>query len=155
MDLIKLNDILRFDNLKNVKIRFNLMFANNWNPIQVFLNNDLKTLLEGQYWNYSKNRSFKLDQITVGLLRIHKHHDCWLLFHVGHVTKDLKLFRKVGYEYEIMSEYEKYFGKLIIRYKNTSQNMIRNATSVIDKCEVVEILNDNFDNQLLLKYDCN
>jgi len=27
MDHIKLNDILKLDNLKNVKVRFNLMFA--------------------------------------------------------------------------------------------------------------------------------
>ena len=32
---IKLNDILNFsqEELKNTKIKFNLMFAGNWNPI--------------------------------------------------------------------------------------------------------------------------
>ena len=146
MGLIKLNDILCFDNLENVKIRFNLMFANNWNPIQVYLRNDFETLLQGQYWNYSKNKSFKLDQITVGFLKMHQEQDDWLLFHVGHVTKDLNLFNQVGFEYEIISEYEKYFGKLIIRYKNKHQNMIRKALSVIDDCEVVKIINDNLNN---------
>jgi hypothetical protein len=53
MNSIKLNDLLRFDNLKNVKIRFNLMFAQNWNPIELFKNGDISTMLAGQYWNYS------------------------------------------------------------------------------------------------------
>ncbi len=47
---ILLNDILRFDDLNNVKIRFNLMFRENWNPIEIFNNSDLDILLEGQYW---------------------------------------------------------------------------------------------------------
>ncbi len=33
MNAIKLNDILQIEDLKNVKIRFNLMFRQNWNPI--------------------------------------------------------------------------------------------------------------------------
>ena len=58
---IKLNDILNFsqEELKNTKIKFNLMFAGNWNPIEIFKNSDMKTLLEGQYWNYSKQKIFK------------------------------------------------------------------------------------------------
>ena len=59
MENIKLNDILKLDNLKNVKIRFNLMFENNWNPIEIFKNNEIKILLEGQYWNHKKNKSTK------------------------------------------------------------------------------------------------
>ena len=37
---IKLNDILNFsqEELKNTKIKFNLMFAGNWNPIEIFKN---------------------------------------------------------------------------------------------------------------------
>ena len=47
MSAIRLNDILQLDNLQNVKVRFNLMFANNWNPIEIFKNNQVETLLEG------------------------------------------------------------------------------------------------------------
>ena len=42
MKSIKLNDILRLENLDNVKIRFNLMFKQNWNQIEVF--NSIGTL---------------------------------------------------------------------------------------------------------------
>lgn len=59
MKKIKLNDILRLDNLDNVKIRFNLMFEQNWNPIEIFKNGDIQVMLNGQYWNYNKRKSYK------------------------------------------------------------------------------------------------
>ena len=153
MDPIKLNDILKLDNLKNVKVRFNVMFADNWNPIEIFKNNEMKTLLDGQYWNYKKNKSFKEGQITLGFIRIKSNENLWLLFHVGKVTNDLNILDGVGYEYETLPEFEKYFGRLIIKFKNTAQNMIRNAGSVIDDCEVVQILPDTFDNDLFPGYE--
>ena len=100
MNSIKLNDILRLDNLNNVKIRFNLMFAQNWNPIELFKNGDISTMLEGQYWNYNKNKSYKAGQITIGLVKIKPNEDFWLLFHIGQVTKDLNNLNGVGYEYQ-------------------------------------------------------
>lgn len=153
MSSIKLNDILNIKNLKNVKIRFNLMFANNWNPIEVFKNNEIKTLLAGQYWNYNKNKSYKDGQITLGFIRIKSNENFWLLFHIGKITKDLNILNGVGYEYETLTEYEKYFGRLIIKFKNNSQNMIRNAESVIEDCEIAQILPDIFDNDIFPGYD--
>lgn len=59
----------------------------------------------------------------------------------------------VGYEYETLKEYEKYFGRLIIEFRNKSQNLIRNAESVIDQCSVIQILEDTFDNDLFPGYE--
>ncbi len=153
MEPIKLNDILKLDNLQNVKVRFNLMLADNWNPIEIFKNNDMETLLTGQYWNYNRKKSFKQGQITLGFVKIKSNENFWLLFHVGKVTKDLNVFNNIGYEHEILPEYAKYFGRLIIKYQNTAQNMIRNADSVIDDCEVAQILPDTFDNDLFPGYE--
>lgn len=153
MSLIKLNDILRLEYIQNIKVRFNIMFADNWNPIEIFKNNEMKTLLDGQYWNYSKNKSYKNGQTTIGFIRIKSNENLWLLFHIGKVTKDLNILNGVGYEYEILNEYQPYFGRLIVKFKNTSQNMIRNAQSVIDNCEVVQILPDTFDNDIFPGYD--
>ena len=153
MNSIKLNDVLKLVNLDNVKIRFNLMFADNWNPIETFKNNEIETLLAGQYWNYNKNKSFKEGQITLGFIRIKSKESYWLLFHIGKITKDLNRLNDIGYEFETLSEYEKYFGRLIIKFKNTSQNMIRNAESVINDCEVTQILPDTFDNDIFPGYD--
>jgi hypothetical protein len=151
--MIFLNDILRMDNLGNVKIRFNLMFRDNWNPIEVFTNNDINVLLEGQYWNYKNKKSFKNGQVTIGFIRVKKNEDFWLLFHVGRITQDLNIFNSVGYNYEILSEYEKYFGRLIIKFRNSVQTVIRNANAVINECEVMQILPVTFRNDFFPGYD--
>lgn len=153
MDSIRLNDILRLENLDNVKIRFNLMFQQNWNPIEIFKNGDISTMLRGQYWNYNKNKSYKAGQITVGLVKIKPNEDDWLLFHIGQVTKDLNKFNDVGYDFKDLPEYEKYVGRLIVKFKNKAQTMIRNAESVIDDCYVSQILPDTFDNDLFPGYE--
>ena len=150
---ILLNDILKLDHLDNVKIRFNLMFRDNWNPIEIFKYDGYDVLLEGQYWNYKKKKSYKNGQITIGFIRISNTDDLWLLFHVGKITKDLNVLNGVGYEYEILPEYQKYFGRLIIKYKNKAQTMIRLAKSVMDDCEVIQILPDVFDNDIFPGYD--
>ena len=41
---IMLNELLRFDDLSNVKVRFNLMFKGNWNPVDIFKNAEAETL---------------------------------------------------------------------------------------------------------------
>lgn len=152
-DKILLNEILNIGNLDNVKIRFNLMVDNNWNPIEIFKNNDVDTLLRGQYWNYNKNKSYKIGQITIGFILLNKKDNLWLLFHIGKITKDLNILNGIGYEYETLSEYEKYFGRLIIKFKNKSQNMIRKAESVISDCEVDQILSNIFNNDIFPGYD--
>ena len=153
MNNIKLNDILKLANLDNTKIRFNLMFGGNWNPIEMFKNNKMETILNGHYWNYEKRKSYKNGQITVGFIRIKNNENLWLLFHIGRITKDLNIQNGVGYEYETLTEYEKYFGRIIVRFKNKSQNMVRKATSVIDDCEIAQILPDIFDNDIFPGYD--
>lgn len=153
MNTIKLNDVLKIKNIDNVKIRFNLMFADNWNPIELFKNGDIDRMLQGHYWNYEKKKSYKDNQITIGLVRIKSKENLWLLFHIGKITKDLNTFNGVGYEYEVLPEYEKYFGRLIVRFKNKAQTMIRNAESVIDACEIAQILPNTFDNDIFPGYD--
>lgn len=153
MNSIKLNDILQIEDLSNVKIRFNLMFAQNWNPIELFQSGEISTMLEGQYWNYTKRKSYKQGQITIGLVKIHPNEDFWLLFHIGQVTKDLNKLNAVGYEYEHLPKYDMYVGRLIVKFKNKVQTMIRNAESVIDSCYVSQILPDTFDNDLFPGYD--
>ena len=153
MNPIKLNDILNLDNLSNVKIRFNLMFNGNWNPIEMFKNNEMDTILGGHYWNYDKKKSYREGQITVGLIRIKSTENLWLLFHIGKITKDLNIQNGVGYEFEELGEYKKYFGRIIVRFKNKSQNMVRKAESVIEDCDIAQILPDVFDNDIFPGYD--
>ena len=152
MNSIKLNDILRIENLGNIKIRFNLMVEENWNPIELFKNGNIATILGGHYHNYNK-KEYKVGQITIGLIKIKPKEDFWLLFHIGQVTKDLNIFNGVGYEYQDLPEYEKYVGRLIVKFKNKAQALIRNAESVIDDCYVSQILPDTFDNDIFPGYE--
>ena len=150
---IKLNDILQFtiEELANTKIRFNLQFGGLLNPVEFYKSGKHERIIEGQYWNYNKNKSFKNGQITIGFIKIKN--DDWLLIHVGKITKDLNIQNGIGYEYEVIKRYEKYFGRTIVRFHNKSQNMIRNANSVINDCEIAQILPNTFDNDIFPGYD--
>lgn len=150
---ICLNDILKFEDLANVKIRFVLMVDYDWNLIEAFKNGKTDKLLDGMYWNYEKKRSFRSGQITVGFIPLKGRKNQYLLFHVGRIIKDLNILQGVGYEFETLAEYEKYFGRLIIRYKNKSQNMVRKAESVIEQCEVFQILPEIFSDDVFPGYD--
>ncbi|WP_223427971.1 GIY-YIG nuclease family protein [Tateyamaria pelophila] len=79
--------------------------------------------------------------------------ECGLLFHVGKVTKDLNSYGSIGYEHVELKEYKKYCGRLVVRYKNQSQNLIRNASSVMSDCEVMQILTDTFHNDEFPGYE--
>lgn len=148
---IKLNDILQIsvEDLKRTKIRFHLHFDGT-EPAEVYTSKNYEKLLEGQYWNNGR-RVYSKNEITIGFVKIDKNR--WLLFHIGRVTKELDKIRGVGYEYEAFTEYEKYFGRLMVIFENNSQNMIRKAESVIDLCKVTEILPDIFDNDIFPGYD--
>lgn len=146
---INLNDILNIKNLDNVKIRFNQSNGTS-DPISIFKKNR-DELLHWQFWNYSKKRSFYEGQIAVGFVKVEG--DRWLLFDISRVTKDLNKFQAVGYEYEALKEYEKYCGRIIIKFKNKSQNLVRKAHSVINDCKVLQILEDTFDNDVFPGYE--
>lgn len=148
-----LNDILKLDSLEDVRIRFNLQVDGNWNPIEVFKNGGIDTLLNGNYWNYSRKKSYKLNQRTLGFVILNKEESTWLFFHAGKVTKDLNKFNGVGYEFEKIENLSKYCGRLIIKYKNPAQNLVRKANSVINDCEVVKILPEVFDDDIFPGYE--
>ena len=144
---IVLNDILNLKNLENTKIRF--IPKNRYeDPLDLF-QRDPKTLLNWQFWNYGitnsgrKIRQFKVGQTAIGLLKIEE--DKWLLFDISKITKELDVFGGVGYEYEQMNEFEKYFGRVVIEYKNKATQMNKMANTVIRDCKVLQILEDIFD----------
>ncbi len=150
---VMLNDLLQIQDLDNTKIRLNVMFGGNWNPIEVFKNGNIDEILKGHYWNYNSKKSYREGQFTIGLIRIKPNEDLWLLVHVGRVTKDLNKFNDVGYEFEALEQYRKFFGRLVVKYKNSSQTLIRWANTIIDECEVHQLLPDIFDNDIFPGYE--
>lgn len=146
---ILINDILCFDNLDRVKIRFNQSNGIE-NPIEIF-KNDRNRLLHWQFWNYPKKKSFREGDISVGFVKIEG--GKWLLFDISIVTKDLNKYNAVGYEHETLKNYEKFFGRIIIEFKNKDQNLVRKANSVIHDCKILQILEDTFDNDIFPGYE--
>ncbi|MGD9562828.1 MAG: GIY-YIG nuclease family protein [Pyrinomonadaceae bacterium] len=149
--MILLNDILDLDSvaLGNTKIRF-VTSNGATNPIDLF-KNDRSQMDKWLYKNPKRVRVFREGQTVVGLARIEG--GKWLLFDVGEIKKDLNQLNAVGYEFEHVSEYEKYFGRVIVEFKNRSQQMVRRAESVIDRCVVRQILEDTFDNDVFPGYE--
>lgn len=97
--MILLNDILNLHSPRNVKLRFNLSFGTSRPAIDYFTDNtraSTKQMLEGMYWNYDKKSNFSVGNITLGFLKLPSKDDCWLLFHVSKVTKDLGVRNGVG-----------------------------------------------------------
>src|SRR6056297_386668 len=148
--MILLNDILDFTEaeIKNTKIRFN-KGNEEYNPIELFKQNN-ERLYEGHFWNYT-NKSYKERQIAIGFINLED--DKWLLFDISKIEKDLNVKHGPGCEYSCLRQYEKYFGRLIIKYKNKSQNLIRLAETVIEDCEVFEIISDTYEDDLFPGYD--
>jgi len=147
--MIKLNDILRIQDLSNVKIRFNIE-DKDYDPIRFFKENRDK-LMDGQFWNYEKKKVFKEGDIALGFARIRD--NSWLLFDISRITKDHNRLLSVGYDYESIEAYEKYFGRLVIEYNNRAQNLIRRASSVIDQCYVTQILQNTFNDDIFPGYE--
>jgi len=77
---IKITDLLKFDNLENVKIRFNQQNNFDFDPIK-FFKEDKQRLLNGHFHNYSKKKSYRKGDIAVGFAKIEN--DRWLLFDVS------------------------------------------------------------------------
>lgn len=154
--MILLNDIMRFSEPKNVKLRFNLSFGTTRPAIDYFTDNtqeSLKHMLDGQYWNYGKKGNFSVGNISLGFVRIPSRCDCWLLFHVGEVTQDLKVRNGVGYSFRDLDDYQKFIGRIVVRFHNSSQNLIRKGDTTLGNCHVEEILPQVYNNDTFPGYN--
>lgn len=158
MKKILLNDILKIEeeNLKNVRIRLNLS-NNSWNAIELYQKNPDKLLI-GNFHNSQKKVWFAEGQTVIGLAQIND--DDWLLFDISKITKNyqkkhdgkIKATNNTFYEHEKIKKFEKYFGRIIVRFhKNNAFVTVKG--DVIDNFELVEILADNYDNDFFPGYD--
>lgn len=156
-DKILLNDLLRLNDLRDVKVRL-MKYAGQSGEgvrqpdfIKLFQDGEREWLMRGLFWNYGRNRSFREGQTVVGLAEMEKGR--WLLFAVCRVTKDLDRLNDVGYEYEALEEYGKYLGRVVVRYRNSSQNLIRKAAGIMDHLEVEKILPAVFNDDIFPGYE--
>jgi len=149
-DIYNLNQILHFsrEQLLKTKIRLNT-YNGTTDPLDEF-KKDPKSLL---YWNFynTNTKNYNNTKYSIGLLDLKNGY--WLLFTVAEITRDLNLFGQVGYEYIELPEYKPLFGRLIVKYKNSTQQMVRKAINLIDELEVLEILPNEFTCEDFKGYD--
>lgn len=156
MNTIKLNDILKLENLDNIKIRLNLSNAS-WNALEHYHNNP-NHLLVGHFHNSPKRKWFKENQIVIGLAQIKN--DDWLLIDISRITKSYNNFWdgithstvNTFYEHEKLPEFEKYVGRLIVQFHKENA-YVTLAGNRIDDFIVKEILPSSLDKDQFPGYD--
>lgn len=164
---IHLNDILKLENLENVRIRLNLSNSS-WNAMELYHSNP-ERLLIGNFHNTDKKIDkngnmgrgkiwFKENQIVIGLALIKN--DDWILFDISKITKSYKNHwdgmsessLNTFYEHERINEFEKYLGRLIVQFhKNNSY--VTMAGNSIEKFIVKELLPSSLDKDIFPGYD--
>jgi hypothetical protein len=154
MGKILLNDVLKMDDLSNVKVRFNINSdSNDYDPLALFQSGKegRKKLLNGNFWNSENKKWFSEGDIVLGFARIEGYK--WLLFDISRVIKDLDVLAGVGYRYKMLKEYEKYFGRLIVEYHKSSASPIFWAKTIFDECAVLKIMETIFENDEFPGYE--
>ena len=102
---------------------------------------------------YIQSTGFKVGTKVIGLIRLSG--DNWLLTHVLEITQVKEVSESMAlpsiddqlhywYDARPLEAFEKYFGRVIVNFHNTSQNLIRIPETIIDQIEVVEILSNRF-----------
>ena len=151
MKKIYLNDLLHFskEEYRNVKIRFNQ--SNGYqDPMHLYQQNPDIVNNQWLFWR-SKPRYFQVGQIAVCLLKLS--YDTWLLTTIKRVTKDLDVYDAINYEGEELEQYKSYFGRVVIKYRKTSQQQGRYYGEICDDLEVQQILPTVFEGNDFPGYD--
>lgn len=146
-DIIGLSDA----DIKNTKIRL-INNYENVNVIDLFLNNPEEINTNWLFWNYSR-AEFKEGQVIIGLCRMDNGDDFYLLTTIKRITKDLNVRNGIAYEGVELAEYKKYYGRVIVKYHNTVQNMVRWADKLIKEIEVSEVLSSFYEGKSFPGYD--
>ncbi|MDK7784709.1 GIY-YIG nuclease family protein [Bifidobacterium sp. UMB6791A] len=151
--MIKLNDLLNLteEQAANTKIRFN-MNNGHCDPIQLYQDDREKINKEWLYTNGNKSL-FQVGQIAICLVRMLKNKDQWLLTTIDTVSKDLNKHDGVGYEGTPIKEYEKYFGRVIVKFHNEHEQLVRWLNNLKSDLEVSQILPDTFRDDSFPGYD--
>lgn len=151
MQQIYLNDLLGFQqaDYKNIKIKFN-QFNGTSDPIEEYQKNPDIVNRQWLFWRNQK-RYFSVGQIAICLLKLTQ--DTWLLTTIKKVTKEKNIYEGVNYEGEELTQFEPYFGRVVIRYHKKSQQQGRYYGEICGELEVQQILPAVFDGDDFPGYD--
>lgn len=150
-ETIKLNDLLNLSNeeLKTVKVRFNQSNGIE-NPMDLYLKNP--EIVNNQWFLWrTKSKLFKVGEIAICLLKLSS--DTWLLTTIKKITEDLDVCDSINYKAEELEKYNKFYGRVILKYHKTVQTQVMYLGTVKDELEVLEILPTIFDGDEFAGYD--
>lgn len=148
---IVLNQLLGLtdDELSRTKIRFN-MNNGHVDPIEIFKNNP-EEVNTNWFLFRSEKSVFRINDIAVSLVRITR--DEYLLTTVKTITSDSGIHQAVSYSGEEWKHLSCYYGRVIVSFHKRFQTPVVNASTVIDRLEVTQILPDLFDDNHFPGYD--
>ncbi len=142
MNEIMLNDILKIphNEVQDYKIRF--MVSNGIDEPLVTMSRNFNWLLNWISWKSDKDDLSR--PRVISLVRYYTvSYEQWVFAGIYEVSKKPNFYEiknNVGYDLTPVSEYQSLIGRLIVEYKNTTQQLKRNAESILDDIKVVEIL---------------
>ncbi len=153
---INLNDILNISDkeLSNTKVRLTIKNDKiKQDPHDVYINNPEEVTKNWFLWKQEKqDKPFKIGQMALCLLNIGK--DRWLFVSAQNILDYIDNdCAGVHYSTNIIEKYEKYFGRLVIKYHNKSQQLCRNANTIMDKLVVTEILPASYEGKSFPGYE--
>lgn len=151
MKKILLTDIIKFDDIDNVKIKFNKTEPEtNKDPLDEWLKNHEEVDNNWLFWKTEK-KNFKVNQFAICL--IYMSDDKWLLTTIKKVNKDLDVNNGVCFEGEPLQEYEFFFGRVIIKYHKNAAQPCMFLEKAKKELEVVQILPYVYDGEEFQGYD--
>ncbi|WP_201767383.1 hypothetical protein [Clostridium sp. DL-VIII] len=136
-----LNDLLAFEDLSNIKIKFN-QFNGESDPMEEYKKNPDVVNDRWLFWR-TERRNFDVNQIVICLLKIND--DVWLLTTIKRVTKEFDVKNDVNYEGEELEKYKPFFGRVLIKFHKDFQTQVRYVEDIFDQLEVLQILPTVFD----------
>ena len=142
MKEILLNDILNIpeNEIQNYKIRF--MVSNSYDEPLVVMSRNFNWLLNWIAWK-GDNDALSRQRVIAFVRYYTVSYEQWVFAGIYEVSKKANFYEitnNVGYDLTPVSDYQNLIGRLIVEYKNTTQQLKRNAENVLADMKVVEIL---------------
>ena len=81
----------------------------------------------------TKSKLFKVGEIAICLLKLSS--DTWLLTTIKKITEDLDVCDSINYKAEELEKYNKFYGRVILKYHKTVQTQVMYLGTVKDELE--------------------
>ncbi len=150
---IYINELLHFaeSELWNIKVKFNIYNGYD-DPRELFADENRREELNTQwlFWRHERGH-LKVGNIAVCLARIGG--DSWLLTTIKKVTRELGVYDGINYEGEELSEYKKYYGRLVVRFHKSDRSTFRIYGGIHHEMTVEQLLPDVYSGEEFPGYD--